>query len=192
LISICTFLLAAAPAGLAGDTVCFEAEALEGITEPMEVVDAAKMPSDDVSKAVQGASGDKYLQIAIGKGKAPKVTCQAGFAFEVEKEGTYYLWGRVWWDGECSNSFFMTLDDGLPFVFGEDATYNAWHWVKAPPRLKQLNLSKGKHKLTIKNREDGVRLDEILLVLDKNYVPVAIETATVASSLSDQKDDSTK
>ena len=99
---------------------------------------------------------------------------------------------RVWWEGECSNSFTMSLDDGLPFVFGEDATYNSWHWVKAPSRLKQLTLSKGKHKLTIKNREDGVRLDQVLFVMDKNHVPVDVEPVTVTSSLAVPKDDSKK
>lgn len=166
--------------GRAGDTVCFEAESMEGLTEPMEIVDATNTPSEGAVKVVKGASGDKYLQIAIGKGKAPKVAGQASFAFDLEKEGTYTLWCRVSWDGECSNSFTMTLDDGLPFIFGEDATYNTWHWVKAPPRLKQLTLSKGKHKLTVKNREDGVRLDQVLLVLDKGYVPVDIEPVTAA------------
>ena len=174
--------------GHAGDAICFEAESMVGVTEPMELVDAAKTPSDGIVKAVKGASGAKYLQIAIGKGKAPKVSCQTTFAFDVDKEAPYYLWCRVWWDGECSNSFTMTLDDGLPFIFGEDATYNAWHWVKAPPRLKQLNLSKGRHTLTIKNREDGVRLDQILLTVDKSHVPVDTEPVTASSSLSAGKD----
>ena len=173
-------VLLCAGVGQAGDSVCFEAESMDGITEPMEIVDATNAPSGGTVKVVKGASGDKYLQIAIGKGKAPKAAGQASFTLEVEKEGSYTLWCRVSWDGECSNSFTMTLNDGLPFIFGEDATYNAWHWVKAPPRLKQLNLSKGKHKLTVKNREDGVRLDQVLLVLDKGYVPVDIEPVTAA------------
>jgi len=171
-----------------GDSVCFEAEAMEGIAAPMEVVDATQEPAEGAPKPVKGASGDKYLQIAAGKGKAPKVACQATFTFELEKEGTYYLWGRVRWDGECSNSFTMSLDDGLAFVFGEDATYNAWHWVKAPPRLKQLTLTKGKHTLTIKNREDGVRLDQVLLVMDKDHIPVDAEIVTATSSLETPKE----
>lgn len=164
---------------MAGDKICFEAEDMEIISEPMALVDAAKA-SD---KAVKGASEDKYLEISQGKGNPPKVTTgEAAFIFDVQMEGRYYLWCRVWWDDECGNSFTMRIDDALPFSFGEDATYNCWHWVRALKGLKQLDLSKGKHKLTIHNREDGVRLDQILFVMDKNYVPVAVETATVTSS----------
>jgi hypothetical protein len=181
-------VIATATLAHGGDSVCFEAEAMEGITAPMEIVDATQEPAEGAVKPMKGASGNKYVQIAAGKGKAPKVACQATFTFELEKEGTYYLWCRVCWDGECSNSFTMTLDDGLAFVFGEDATCNAWHWVKAPPRLKQLTLTKGKHTLTVKNREDGVRLDQVLLAMDKDRVPVNAETVTATSSLAAPKE----
>ena len=177
------FALLSSTAALGDDTICFEAEEMQGVTEPMEIVDTTALEPEAVEKSVKGCSGGKYLQILLGKGKAPKVSCQATFEFEVSNDATYYLWCRAMWDGECSNSFSISLDDAAPFVFGEDATFNTWHWIKAPPRLKQLKLNAGKHKITIKNREDGVKLDQVLLVSDKSHVPVAAEPVTAKSSL---------
>ena len=67
------------------------------------------------------------------------------------------------------------------FLFGEDATYKTWHWVKYPVSrtVKPLNLTEGKHTLTFFNREDGVRLDQILLSADKRFVPMDIEKTGV-------------
>ena len=172
-IAIVCLSLAASPV-FADDRVCLEAEASEAVTAPMRVVDAAGTNAGVV--AVAGASGGKYLEIPDGAGHPPDMTRgDAVLPFEVDAAGDYVLWCRVYWLSECNSSFTMMLDDTLPFTFGKDATYNTWHWVKAPPRLKQLTLAKGKHRLTIRNRQDGVKLDQVLFVLDKRYVPVGVE-----------------
>ncbi len=164
--------LAALPA-FAGNRVCLEAESGEGLVEPMRVVDVA---GTNAAVAVAGASGGRYLEIPKGAGNPPKVNQgEARLAFEIDEPGDYSLWCRVYWLSECNSSFTLAIDDALPFTFGKDATYNVWHWVKAPPRIKQLTLAKGKHVLTVKNRQDGVKLDQVLLVLDKRYVPVGVE-----------------
>jgi hypothetical protein len=167
----CLYL--AASAALAGGRVCLEAESGEGLVAPMRVVDAA---ATNGVTAVPGASGGKYLEIPKGAGNPPKVNQgEIKLSFEIDEPGDYLLWGRAYWLSECNSSFTVVIDDSLPFTFGKDATYNTWHWVKAPPRLKMLTLTKGKHVLTLKNRQDGVKLDQILLVLDKRYVPVGVE-----------------
>lgn len=129
--------------------------------------------------AEQAASGGAYLFIKEGAGNPPKLN--KGFAkyeVEVEKAGGYRLWARVRWDGECSNSFTIQIDDRPAFLFGEDATFNVWHWVRYPvARMAPLvKLSKGKHTIVFRNREDGVALDQILLTTDKRYVPVGVLT----------------
>jgi hypothetical protein len=58
----------------------------------------------------------------------------------------------------------------------EDSTYKTWHWVHSPPRLPQLALPAGPCTLTVQNREDGVRIDQLLLTTDRRYIPVDIET----------------
>ncbi|MDD4101826.1 MAG: hypothetical protein PHU80_04250 [Kiritimatiellae bacterium] len=147
--------------------ICLEAETAEVIEAPMVLV----------TNGIEGASG-AYLEIPEGVGNPPKVTNgKAVLSFEVPSDGVFTLWCRVWWEGECSNSFTGQLDDDPVFLFGEDATYKVWHWVKYPVArtTAPLRLSKGSHTLTFRNREDGVRLDQILLSADRRFVPVDIE-----------------
>ena len=165
-------LLAASPVS-AGNRICLEAESSEGLVEPMRIADAA---GTNAAAVVAGSSGGKYLEIPKGADNPPKVNQgEAKLSFEIDEPGDYTLWCRVYWLSECNSSFTLSLDGALPFTFGKDATFLAWHWVKAPPRLKQLTLAKGKHVLTIRNRQEGVKLDQVLLALDKRYVPVGIE-----------------
>jgi len=152
----------------AGVKICFEAETAEQLEAPMALV----------TNGIEGASGT-YLEIPEGAGNPPKVTAgKAVFSFEVPEDGQFTLWCRVWWEGECSNSFTVTVDDQPGFLFGENATYKVWHWVKYPVSrtTAPIRLTKGRHTLTFHNREDGVRLDQVLLSADRRFVPVDIET----------------
>lgn len=152
-----------------GVKICFEAETAESCEAPMAVV----------SNGIAGASG-AYLEIPEGAGNPPKVECgKAVFSVEIPEEDVFTLWCRVRWEGECSNSFNVTLDDQPAFLFGENATYKTWHWVKYPVSRTSapIKLAKGKHVLTFHNREDGVCLDQVLLSADKRFVPVETEPA---------------
>jgi len=165
------------PAAFAGGRVCLEAESSREINPPMRVVDTSAMKEPPVPGA--GASGGKYLDIPEGVCHPPApVQGDAKLSFEITEPGDYILWCRVYWLSACNSSFTMAIDDSLPFTFGKDATFNVWHWVKAPPRLKQMTLAAGQHVLTIKTRQDGVKLDQVLFVADKQYVPVGVEETT--------------
>lgn len=159
--------------------VCLEAESCATIAEPMRIAVFAATNA----ATVPGASGGKYLEIPKGAGNPPKVTTgEATWTFEVDAAGDYTLWGRVYWLSACNSSFTVQIDDSLPFTFGKDATFDAWHWIKQPPRLKQTSLAKGRHTLALRNRQDGVKIDQLLLVLDKQYVPVGVEEVTPAGA----------
>jgi hypothetical protein len=122
------------------------------------------------------AAGGKYV-VSPKDPKADKSAknrpCVASYEFTVSKPDTYFLWIRKNWEGGCSNSLFVKLDDQPEFIFGEDGTYERWDWTNAIG--KSFNLKAGKHSLLIKNREDGSKFDQILFVADKDYVPVGIE-----------------
>lgn len=178
---VASFLTAASFASSA--QVCLEAESAEGITEPVALI--ATATNNAAAKALPGSSGSGCLEIAEGKGKPPKVTSgSASWTFTVTNSAEYVLWCRTYWSDECGNSFSFVIDDGQPFVFGEDSTFKCWHWVQSPKRLKQLKLEPGSHKLTLKNREDGVALDQILITDDRKYCPVGIEAVTVQAASS--------
>ena len=184
LVAATSVLVSAAGYGTAGP-ICFEAEAANKLTDPMQVT-TEQDASEKEKTIISEASGKAYLAIPQGVGKPPKVKGDARITFEVPKDDTYYLWCRVWWNDECGNSVSISIDDSRPFSFGQDTTYKSWHWVKSPPRIKQLELSAGRHTLVIANREDGVRIDQVLLVSSKRYVPVGIEPVTYTPEQDDE------
>ncbi len=164
---ICT--IAAANAA----TVLVAAESATETEAPMALVTNAVAASD----IGHTASGGAWLAIPEKAGNPPKL--EKGFAkyeIDIPSDGGWYLWARVLWDGECSNSFTVQIDDGAPFLFGEDMTFNVWHWVRYPVSrmAKPMALSKGRHTIVFRNREDGVALDQFLLTTEKRYVPVGI------------------
>ena len=163
-----------------GARVCLEAENASEIELPMIKVTAENSTSAGTNKFVKGASGDCYLEIPEGVGNPPKLNAgKAVFEVELPVDGVYTLWCRVYWEGECSNSFNVQIDDMPIFIFGENATFKIWHWVRYPVSrtAKPVALSKGKHSITFFNREDGVRLDQVILSADKRFVPVDIESS---------------
>ena len=166
-VTLTVCLLGVSATQAAGVKICIEAESAPASELPMAVA----------SNGVAGASGT-YLEIPEGAGNPPKLDAgKAAFTVDVPEDGLFTLWCRVWWEGECSNSFTVMADDQPGFLFGEDATYKVWHWVKYPVSrtVAPIKLDKGKHTLTFRNREDGVRLDQVLLSSDKRFVPVDIE-----------------
>jgi hypothetical protein len=178
LVILCVFLVAitvlAAPVQLV-----FEAEAAVETEAPMVAVAEDQVPPGSVF--VPGASGSRYLEIPEKAGNPPKLKKGlARYTFELPDDGDYTLWARVWWEGECSNSFTVQIDEGAPFLFGENATYRTWHWVKYPVArmTPPFRLKQGPHVMIFKNREDGVRLDQIVLSPNKRFVPVDIERVT--------------
>lgn len=175
---ILSFLAVVGPAS-ADAVICLEAESAEAVDAPMVVIDAGAPAEGAMTPVAADASGGAYLEVAQGQGNPPKVTTgQARLRFTVSEAGTYMLWCRVWWLDECGNSFSVQIDDTRPFTFGQDATYKTWHWVKSPSRLRQLKLDAGEHTMVLGNREDGMRIDQVLLTTDRRLVPVDIERVT--------------
>jgi len=160
--------------------IVLEAESATELEKPMVLVREAS-PPEGVTP-VPGASAKAYLAIPQGAGNPPEVDAgKAVFEFDAPKAGLYILWIRAYWDDSCGNSVGVVINGGAPFMI-EDTTYLTWHWVRSPPRLRQLALPAGRVRLELLNREDGIRIDQILLTTNKRYIPVDIETATVAPS----------
>jgi len=164
----------------AAATYCVEAETATTVESPMQVVRTDAPPAG--IKPLAGVSSNAYLEVTLGVGKPPAVKAgKAIYSFEVPEDGAYTLWLRTYWEGECSNSFLAQIDDHPAFVIGEDATYHDWHWVRYPvsKMTPAFRLSKGAHALVLTHREDGVRVDQVLLSTDRRFVPVGIEPVGV-------------
>lgn len=103
-------------------------------------------------------------------GKAPALEYGGCvFEFELAREATAYLWFNVLWDGSCGNTLDVAVDgSATSYTVGNDGTYNAWHWQKSP---KTYHFQPGRHRIAVLNREDGIKLSQVLLLNDKDYIP---------------------
>lgn len=141
--------------------VCFEAESATAVKSPV------KISKPGASKKY---SGRGYLDIPWDQNKTKGVG-SATITVNVKKAGTYYLWARTFWANGCGNSIGVSTNGGDSIILGEDGTYDRWHWVGGNARVK---LKAGANKFVIKNRETGVRVDQIFLCEDGNYTPTGI------------------
>ncbi len=162
------------PAAVCAGTLCFEAEDATSIEAPVRIWDGGDDPADQ--KVAAEASGGKFIEIPEGAGDPPDVAGEAVYEFEITQPGRYRFWGRVWWPNSCGNSFTWILNDDNPFVFGRGGTYESWHWVRG----MLVTLQPGRHTLRVLNREDGARLDQILITRNLRLVPMGIEEVTVS------------
>lgn len=148
------------------------------------VVEAENVIPDSISipmviQDCPGTSGGKCLVVPPGAGKpgtekgpgaGKEIFGQVSYDLNIPADGKYIFWGRAFWMHGCGNSFNIATDDSRPRVFN-GTIFNTWHWGKGPT----FPLSAGKHTLIIRNREDGVKLDQFLLTTDTGYRPVRFE-----------------
>ncbi|HUV38161.1 MAG TPA: hypothetical protein VMY39_01035 [Planctomycetota bacterium] len=160
---------------LAGDGVVIEAEdfaAHGGTIEPPMEVDR-----------VEGASGGECVIIEGGAGKPggfkpgsetekyPDRWGAVTYRFTVRDAGKYLFWGRVFWEDGCGNSFTLVVNGGPPLLFSGSTT-DHWYWEKCSALL---DLKAGENVLEVLNREDGVRLDKIIITRRLDFVPQGTE-----------------
>ena len=116
------------------------------------------------------ASNDTYVTIRSGlnsttnppSGDSTAIT----IPFEVDTSTSYQVKARV----NCANgdddSFWVKLDDG-DFITANGLTTTGWQWVS----LTSGSLDSGSHTLTITYREDGAKLDKI--VVTNSFSPLS-------------------
>lgn len=159
----------------------FFIEAEEGVINlPMEIaVDEA-------------ASSGEYIWVPNGNGNSMDPLQDAGYAeytFEIIVAGDYVVWGRVISNDSGSDSFFASIDNGEYALWdtrmgGEET----WVWGRVSDRGFAdpviFHLETGVHTLVIKQREDGTKIDRILITNDMEHVPEGLggEITTTTTS----------
>ena len=139
-----------------------EAAVLVECEAPAEPAQVWQSRSDDA------ASGGACLELPEGAGKPPQVNVPVRYVASVREAGRYRAWLRTWWQDSCGNSLSVRVGDSPPETVGQDAVYWRWHWV---PAHAVVELEPGPVKVEIGNREDGVRIDQLLLCPDADFVP---------------------
>jgi hypothetical protein len=126
------------------------------------------------------ASQGQFIHTPNGTGDRynPSATTGAVYALSIIEPGTYVLWGKVHARDGADNSFFVQMDGGVNnlWEFEPSAT---WHWDAVNNRGKadpvKFILTEGIHTITLKVREDGAKLDSMLLTNDLSFVPGGAE-----------------
>lgn len=90
--------------------------------------------------------------------------------------GTYYVWVRGWADGDFDNSYHAGIDGQAITSAAKLSlpTYNAWTWFNrnTTNSIGTITVSTpGVHTINVWMREDGLRLDRLLLSTDPNFIP---------------------
>ncbi len=158
--------------GAGGAEIVFEAESAASVEPPMVVVDDAEA-SGGKCLSVPGGSGkpNDVIPGGVAPGETPKKYPArwgaATFRFTVAEAGKYRIWGRKFWEDGCGNSFTFVVNGGAEVEF-TDPTYDAWEWMAAPALF---DLKAGENTLEVLNREDGVKLDKLIVTRDLVFIP---------------------
>jgi len=107
----------------------------------------------------------------LGKALVPNGAVE--LPFKITKAGRYNVWVRAWFANMCANSFYLSVDTDPPVDTDGDgkydenpphtlggSTYERWRW--ATLRDREFDLAEGGHVVRVFNREDGIRIDQVL------------------------------
>jgi hypothetical protein len=123
------------------------------------------------------ASRGKYLVArAVSKHDAAPSTGHATFDLRLAP-GTYRVHGRVLAEGGSDDSFWVRMDDGPWHKWNGIRARHGWRWHQVwdsdddSDGPVTFDLDGGEHRLTVAYREDGTKLDKLLVT--------ALDTAPV-------------
>ena len=84
------------------------------------------------------------------------------------------MWGRTIAPTSEDDSFYIQMDEGQNNLWAVSAG-SSWHWDQANNRdvvdPVVFTLTVGHHTLKVKAREDGTKIDKLLLTNDPEYIP---------------------
>jgi hypothetical protein len=84
----------------------------------------------------------------------------ASLSIEVEEDGDYTLWARVFAPSLASDAVYLGLDGSLRRAFPD--TLGSFVWIE----VERATLASGTHRISIGHGEPGLRIDLFALVMD--------------------------
>jgi hypothetical protein len=139
-----------------GETTWIEAESMV-LTSPM------------VKDSDATASAGAYAWVPQGNGDQMDSSGTQGtatYTLNVPESKSYTLWARVSSPTAGDDSLWASMDGSTPRLWDFASNAN-WHWEKKAI----YTLSAGEHTITLKWREDGTKLDKLLLTTDATLIP---------------------
>jgi subtilisin family serine protease len=126
-----------------------------------------------VGNAAMFSGPDTNVQISTGyTTTSPELRYQVEFT----TAGTYYVWLRAFANDTSDNSVHVGLDGQAVTTSDHISTskYGAWGWVQSTmdgPVATIRITSAGVHTINIWMREDGLRVDRLLLTTNSTTIP---------------------
>ncbi|MGB0766316.1 MAG: Ig-like domain-containing protein [Phycisphaeraceae bacterium] len=154
------------------NTIVIEAEQPDTITSPMQT----HADSDFL------ASNGGYLEVAPGNNawSPPSTAGIASYQFTTAQAGNHYFWGKVIAEVTQDDSFWVKIDSGDWIEWNGLSPINEWTWSEIydhdlpgdPPIVMNFGANE-QHTIHIAYREDGTKLDQLLITPDSSYNPAA-------------------
>jgi len=135
------------------------------------------------------ASHGSYVEVIAGndsKTSMPSTEGVTALGFEnPDASATFTIWARVIAPTDGDDSFWLKMDNGSAIKWNEIPLGTSWHWVhvkaEGASNPASFTLGTGSHTLKIAYREDGTKLDELIITSDSSFDPNATLTGPPAT-----------
>lgn len=106
----------------------------------------------------------------------PPHTDPVVYTFDTPRAGRHVVWARVRVRSNDHDSIWLRMDSTRWIRWNGIEQGDRWHWVQVQDadqagRPVAFELSEGSHQLMLRQREDGVDIDRLLVTHDWNYQP---------------------
>lgn len=131
--------------------------------------EGGQLTSPMVAASDQAASGGQFVWVPQGTGKnltSPGGPGAVTLSYNAPA-GTYALWARTIAPDGDSDSFFVLSDTVMVMNPWHVSQSTNWRWSK----VTNLELNGGAHTLQFNHREDGTKLDSVILTTDLDWIP---------------------
>ena len=144
-----------------GSSVTITREAESGaLTSPM------------VIRSDSQASGGQYVEVPQGTGNNTNDATNGGpgqvsLSINIPQAGTYALWARILAPNLDSDSFYVTGNGSFIREWGIVPLSTTWEWRK----IIEIALPSGNFNLAFRQRDDGTKLDQVIVTNNLSFVP---------------------
>lgn len=162
------------------------AEGVESLEERLSAIEESSLPFQFTTEAESftfrapfsferdnTANGNRYLGVTSGT-PTDRPRIEASYNFEVPRDGTYYLWARLYGPNQDSDAMYIGIDGSWTRAY--PATTGQYVWTRIAVNRNNLDkfnfeLSSGVHQVHLGHAEVGARIDTIVVTDDPGFRP---------------------
>ncbi|MBN2535991.1 MAG: hypothetical protein JXB88_24135 [Spirochaetales bacterium] len=123
-----------------------------------------------LNNAEAGASGSEYMEVTPDDGGYANASPDSPvleYDINISTSGTYYVWVRRIATAGGNDSCCTALNSGPQYEWAY-GNASPWEWANSP---QTYDINTGTQTFKIYMREDGAKIDKIILTTDSGYTP---------------------